>query len=72
MQSFNLAGIHYHLERVKCGKRGCTRCPHGPYWFAYDYRRVYTKKTYVGKTLPVDVQACVDRGEVTLQRHKGR
>lgn len=34
---------------VRCGKPSCTRCPHGPYWYAYwteDGRR-HTR--YVGK-----------------------
>ena len=29
----------YKLQLVKCGK-GCSGCPHGPYWYAY-YRRQY-------------------------------
>ncbi|MDQ4125013.1 MAG: hypothetical protein M3134_05370, partial [Actinomycetota bacterium] len=27
--------VTYRLESVKCGKPGCTKCPHGPYWYAY-------------------------------------
>jgi len=24
----------YKRKRVYCGKKGCSRCPHGPYWYA--------------------------------------
>src|SRR2546423_12833846 len=27
--------ITYRQERVRCGRANCTRCPHGPYWYAY-------------------------------------
>ena len=29
-----LGGVTLQLERVRCGK-GCKKCPHGPYWYAY-------------------------------------
>lgn len=45
----------YRQQSVRCGKPGCTRCPHGPYWYAYwrEDGRVRTK--YVGKELPEGV-----------------
>lgn len=45
----------YRQQSVRCGKAGCTRCPHGPYWYAYwrEDGRVRTK--YVGKELPEGV-----------------
>jgi hypothetical protein len=27
--------VSLRQQTVRCGKRGCTRCPHGPYWYAY-------------------------------------
>jgi hypothetical protein len=48
-----LAGVLYQLERVRCGKEGCGRCPHGPYWYAYQ-RNPRTKKQvsrYIGREL---------------------
>jgi len=55
-------GLTYTRELVNCGKKACKRCAfgpsHGPYWFAYDHRRIFTKKIYVGKKLP-DVVAQV-------------
>jgi hypothetical protein len=44
-------GVTYQLERVKCGKERCHKCPHGPYWYAY-YRKGFGGKVvskYVGK-----------------------
>src|ERR1051325_465098 len=29
------AKVTYRREEVRCGKANCTRCPHGPYWYAY-------------------------------------
>lgn len=39
-------------ETVKCGKAGCTRCPHGPYWYAYWREAGRVRSRYIGKTLP--------------------
>src|SRR5688500_19738068 len=29
------AKVTYRREEVRCGKANCTRCPHGPYRYAY-------------------------------------
>ena len=44
--------VTYRLEHVKCGKQGCTRCPHGPYWYAYWREAGRLRSRYIGKTLP--------------------
>ena len=44
--------VNYRLEQVRCGKRGCTRCPHGPYWYAYWREDGKLRSRYIGKTLP--------------------
>jgi len=44
-------GVTYQLERVRCGKERCRKCPHGPYWYAY-YRKGFGGKVvskYIGK-----------------------
>lgn len=41
-------------ETVRCGKDGCTRCPHGPYWYAYWREDGRMRSRYVGKDLPSD------------------
>lgn len=48
--------VTYRQESVKCGKRGCTRCPHGPYWYAYWREEGRLRSRYIGKTLPADAQ----------------
>lgn len=57
MESFNVGNMHYRQEMIRCGKLLCKRCPHGPYWYAYDYLRIFMKKRYVGKKLPPAVEA---------------
>jgi hypothetical protein len=44
--------VTFRQEMVKCGKQGCTRCPHGPYWYAYWREDGRTRSRYVGKELP--------------------
>ncbi|MFA9445105.1 hypothetical protein [Egicoccus sp. AB-alg6-2] len=45
-------GLRYRQEHVRCGKAGCTRCPHGPYWYAYWKEDGRSRKRYIGRTLP--------------------
>jgi hypothetical protein len=45
-------GLTYRQETVKCGKPACTRCPHGPYWYAYWKEEGRTRKRYIGRHLP--------------------
>jgi len=42
----------YRQQMVKCGKKGCTRCPHGPYWYAYWREGGKVRTQYIGKELP--------------------
>ncbi len=44
--------VTYRLESVKCGKRGCTKCPHGPYWYAYWREDGKVRSRYIGPELP--------------------
>lgn len=39
-------------QTVRCGKKGCTSCPHGPYWYAYWREDGRMRSRYVGKDLP--------------------
>jgi hypothetical protein len=36
---------------VRCGKDGCTACPHGPYWYAFWRENGRRRSRYVGKLL---------------------
>ena len=49
-----LGNVTYQLEWVRCGKRRCKCCPHGPYWYAYAWhpKRGCTVSYYVGKRPP--------------------
>ena len=51
------AGVSYRLEEVRCGKAGCTSCPHGPYWYAYFREQGKLRSRYIGRDLPGDVKA---------------
>jgi hypothetical protein len=46
--------VSYRLEPVNCGKPGCSRCPHGPYWYAYWREGGRVKSKYIGRKLTVD------------------
>ncbi len=39
---------------IRCGKAGCTRCPHGPYWYAYWQEEGRRRTRYIGKLLDED------------------
>ncbi len=49
-QSFG--SLTFRYETVRCGKANCTRCPHGPYWYAYWKEGGRTRSRYVGRSLP--------------------
>src|SRR5688500_7412307 len=42
------ARVTYRLETVKCGKDNCSRCPHGPYWYAYWREDGRVRSRYLG------------------------
>jgi hypothetical protein len=44
--------LRYRQEEVRCGKRSCSSCPHGPYWYAYWKEDGRTRKRYIGRHLP--------------------
>ena len=41
--------VSYRQQFVRCGKAGCTRCPHGPYWYAYWREGGRVRSRYLGK-----------------------
>ncbi len=43
--------VTYRRESVKCGKPGCTKCPHGPYWYAYYREEGKVRSRYIGPDL---------------------
>jgi hypothetical protein len=53
--------VTFRQEHVRCGRKGCTRCPHGPYWYAYWREEGRLRSRYIGKRLP-DVPRAADGG----------
>ena len=51
--------ITYRMERVRCGKKGCTKCPHGPYVYKYWREGGRLRKKYAGK--PKRPEASLER-----------
>lgn len=72
-------GLSYRQESVKCGKPACTRCPHGPYWYAYWKEDGKTRKRYIGRQLPgeelekvtPDLPPVADPTQATSKREGG-
>jgi len=51
VRSFSDGKLFYRLEWVRCGRKNCTRCPHGPYWYVYGRRKGKPFCRYIGKAL---------------------
>ena len=60
-QAHTAGGKTYRQELVKCGKPGCQKCSsgagHGPYWYAYWSEGGRTRKQYIGKQKPVELES---------------
>lgn len=41
--------VRFREQSVRCGKENCTRCPHGPYWYAYWNENGRRRSSYLGK-----------------------
>lgn len=64
--------LRYRQEHVRCGKPGCTACPHGPYWYAYWREDGRTRKRYVGRHLPGEpAEAVVPDAPTSTRRSRG-
>ena len=67
-QSFG--SITFRYETVRCGKANCTRCPHGPYWYAYWKENGRTRSRYVGRVLPEKArQVHEEKQRAKLEKH---
>jgi hypothetical protein len=56
-QAERAAKVTFRQEMVRCGKQGCARCPHGPYWYAYWREGGKMRSRYIGKDLPAATSA---------------
>ncbi|NOY56156.1 MAG: hypothetical protein GXP34_09225 [Actinobacteria bacterium] len=41
--------VSLRQQGIRCGKPSCSRCPHGPYWYAYWTENGRRRTRYVGK-----------------------
>jgi hypothetical protein len=41
--------VNLRKQWVRCGKQSCTRCPHGPYWYAYWREDGRRRSRYLGR-----------------------
>lgn len=44
--------VSFRQQSVRCGKPTCTRCPHGPYWYACWREGDKVRTRYIGRALP--------------------
>lgn len=44
--------VRVRSQEVRCSKPSCTKCPHGPYWYAYWREGGRAHSRYLGKKLP--------------------
>jgi len=44
----------YTLRLIRCGRKNCPTCPHGPYWYRQWKEDGRVRWKYVGKRLPED------------------
>lgn len=47
----NQPNVRLRQRAVRCGKGGCTACPHGPYWYAYWSEEGKRRSRYIGRLL---------------------
>lgn len=50
-QAGDAPNVSLRSQMVRCGKQGCTKCPHGPYWYAYWSEDGRRRSRYVGRLL---------------------
>lgn len=49
----------FTTRMIPCGKKGCMRCPHGPYWYAVHRVGPKVKSIYIGRVLPEELKFLV-------------
>ena len=64
-----VGSITFRYETVRCGKENCSRCPHGPYWYAYWKEGGRTRSRYIGRSLPtVALQSYEEKRRAKLEK----
>lgn len=58
VEHFAADGWLYQARLVNCGKAGCSRCPHGPYWFELEeVSPDVWRSRYLGRIHPEDPES---------------
>ena len=66
-----VGSITFRYETVRCGKENCSRCPHGPYWYAYWKENGRTRSRYIGRLLPAMArQSYEDKRRARLEKEE--
>lgn len=55
--------VRLRQQMVKCGKESCTKCPHGPYWYATWREAGRRRSRYIGKLDEESVNPAPDGAE---------
>ena len=76
LQTIENKQVYYRYQYVKCHRRWCTKCPHGPYLYKRFYKRVSRKLkrvwAYIGKIgsekeqyeIQLEIEAEIERERV--------
>lgn len=63
--------VRLREQWVRCGKEACTRCPHGPYWYAHWREAGRRRSRYVGKLDDENVNRDDERAEGAVSGGSG-
>lgn len=68
VQRFHVSIYTYQLELINCGKSGCSKCPHGPYWYLYWMVEGRRQRRYIGKVLKLIGQTVEDSKRIMAEK----
>lgn len=60
--------VRYRQQWVRCGK-GCTACPHGPYWYAFWKEDGRRRSLYIGRELAGDLRRLLEADDAARSGH---
>jgi len=68
VRTLKIDGLYYVLRWVGCGKKGCKKCPHGPYWYCNFQRSQKKISVYLGS----EFKTLAQRNEELKKRRADR
>lgn len=57
----DLSHVTFQQVAVRCSRSYCTRCPHGPYWYAYWRQGGKVRTKYIGVELPIEARRSYEK-----------